>query len=489
MFFPYTSIDSIRALSKKIEDSTDIILGAGPTGLSVGLGVALRSASHNALILEAKSRPGGLAGSFYWKNHIVDYGPHRLSTILDNVRVLAEDLLGPDCLLKMSLHGVQYSGRLFQFPPRVIDWLSPECVYHLVSFGLSYIWGHLVWITRRFDTATFESIMIRKFGNQFYNKIIYPMAKKVWIEPRDIDPSFVTQRFASIHPFEVIKKILIPKQELNPAAFYYPRKGFEQLWLNIAHRFEQEGNHIAYNTKATRVVVQDNKIVRVEFSGPDGDQAIEGDNLNVVSTIPVTGLIQILEGFEPIDRLKELASRLRFKSMLLVAFEFDQPETLPFRTHIYPEDDFIFNRLFEQNQYSRETVEEGKSVVVADITVLQGDPLFEKSDQEIIDRVKKDMAKLRYIKSWKITDAYVGRVEYAYVVPDLETRKSFHEITHILKSIPNLILSGRFGIGEYDNSDYAMDQGLAIGAMLCGESSKLDYLLTLHKTRGRPIVG
>ena len=147
-----------------------LILGAGPTGLGVGLGVALHSASQKVLLVERNSTTGGLGGSFAWKGHSIDYGPHRLSPNLRTVRALVDELLGPDCLIKRSQHGVQFAGRLYQFPPRLVNLLHPAPHYHLLAFAGSFLAAKAQWIVRRFRSDTFETTVVRKFGRRFYRR-------------------------------------------------------------------------------------------------------------------------------------------------------------------------------------------------------------------------------------------------------------------------------------------------------------------------------
>ena len=215
---------------------------------------------------------------------------------------------------------------------------------------------------------------------------------------------------------------------------------------------------------------------------------MEGSSLSVVSTIPILKFLEVLSWSESAALLAK-AKSLKFRSMLLISFEMDQARTLPYRTLIFPEKTFCFNRLFEQNEYSRDTVREGQSVIVADITMNRGDPMMSWSDEQVIEKVKADLSQLSYIPMKKISDVRVDRVEFAYVVPDLESRRVFYDIHHRLKEINNLHLLGRFAVGEYDNSDYAIDHGLALGAVLTGRASRFDYLSTLHTKRGREIVG
>jgi protoporphyrinogen oxidase len=465
-----------------------LILGAGPSGLGSGLGLLLHDYPGRISVVEKRDRPGGLAGSFSWKGHTIDYGPHRLSPNIPELRMLASELLGPDLLLQKSQHGVQMGGRLYQFPPRIVDWLAPRSLWELGRFGGSYVGAKLGWVTRRFEQDTFESIITRKFGHRFYTRIVAPMSEKVWIAPDRIDPAFAELRFAQIQPRAVLRRILFPKQELNPATFYYPRRGYQQIWSSMADWLLWRGHEIVYESEATAIHVEGTRIRAVDLAGPWGKRTVDTERLTVVSTIPLGLLVRLLTGFETTEMQRDL-SRAKVRSMILVAFEFDQPETLPYRTLIFPERSFRFNRLFEQNRYSRACVEEGKSVVVSDTTVDPDSALLDCTDEQLVDLVRRDLSRLRYVDVSRITDATVRRVQYAYVVPDVETRQAMFTTLHQLKALSNLILLGRFSVGEYDNSDYAIDHGLRVGAMLSGRVSQLRYLTEMHDKSSRSIVG
>jgi protoporphyrinogen oxidase len=465
-----------------------VVLGAGPTGLGVGLGLVSHGDHRPVTIVERDDRPGGLAGSFSWNGHTVDQGPHRLSPNIDFVRVLAEELLGPDLLRLKSRHGVQINGKCYQFPPRVIDWLPPPSAWLLGRLVGSFCASKAAWVTRRFRADDFESMAVRKFGRRFYELVLRPMSGKVWADPDRIDPAFVDQRFSLIRPFEVAKRLLLPRQELNPATFYYPRRGFQQLWDCLADYLGRDGERILYQTEPSRIEVDGHRIARVHLKGPGGDRVLEGEDLVLVSTIPLTGLLGLLDGF-PKEELVARAGRIRFRSMILVMFEFDRPQVLPFRTLVFPQSDFCFNRLYEQNQYSPDTVSPGKSVVVADLTLPREDPRMEWEEERLIDLVRADLEKLACVPEGRIVASGVRRIEYAYPVPDLESRRLMHGVLHELKRISNLWVMGRFGAGEYDNSDYALDAGVTLASMISGRLSKLDFLCHMNAKRGRSIVG
>ena len=67
-----------------------IILGAGPSGLSVAYGVK-NNPEIEIEIIEKKDQVGGLAGSFRSEDDFIDYGPHRLAVQNEIIKSIAEE--------------------------------------------------------------------------------------------------------------------------------------------------------------------------------------------------------------------------------------------------------------------------------------------------------------------------------------------------------------------------------------------------------------
>ena len=182
-----------------------------------------------------------------------------------------------------------------------------------------------------------------------------------------------------------------------------------------------------------------------------------------------------------------LAKKVRIRSMYLVIIKFNQNQTLPYRTLIFPEKKFIFNRIFEQNLYSRSTIEKNKSVIVADITFDKNSEFY--SEEKIKEIVKEQISTLNYININKLESIKVELVEHAYVSPEEETRRNFQIIEKKLSEIENLELIGRFGVGEYDNSDYAILNGINLSKYLTSEISKIEYDLVKSGGNQQKILG
>lgn len=469
------------------ENKKILILGAGATGLSVMLGLK-ENLKKNSYIIEKKNKVGGLAGSFVYNNDIIDYGPHRLSIEIKKIKKIAENLLGPNLILKKSQHGVFYKKKIYQFPPRLIDLIDFKTITEGIKFFVSYLAGKFYSIISRFDQENFKNVIINNFGKYFYENIACPMSTKVWGDPNKIDPTFVSQRFSLIKPKEIIKKIFFQKN-LNPTFFYYPKfGGYQAIWDAISENVKNDGAKIINNEEIYSIEINNNKIDKVKTKSTLTQTITEYDlsDGHVVSTIPINYLINSIKNnkFEGLD---QLCAGIRYRSMFLVLFKFNQPQTLKFRTMIFPEKDIIFNRLFEQNQYSRECVEPNKSLVIADITFDKESDFFSKD--EILKKSIEDIKKIPGIDYSKIMHESIFLVDYAYVSPETETKLKFFEIEKKLSTISNLSIIGRFGIGEYDNSDYAIINGLNLSEYLNSKIDKFEYDLLKNQNSNLTILG
>lgn len=453
------------------------VIGAGASGLSSAWSALLSSDSLDIRIIEKSSRVGGLCSYIDWNNHKIDIGPHRLSPNLEEVKRVAEHLLGPKLTVQKSQHGVIINGKIFQFPPRIIDWLNLFGFYFLSRCFFSFIFTKFIWIINRFKRDSFESIMKYTFGSFFYSKIIYPMAEKVWCNPKQIDHSFAELRFGHITPNRVFIESIKKIRKFNPDVFLYPKGGFHKLFESMATEIQQLGGVVSTDSSLYKVNIQNNLIHSLIIKEKNGSQTSYKVK-SVMSSIPVNELIKTFEwSDEKLNDLKKLCAQLNFRSMILVAIEHTEYKNLPYRVIIAPEQDYIFNRVFDQGLYDESTVSKKKSIYVADITCEFMSGLYSESDESIISKVIQDLEKLNLYDQKKFSAAKVVRIPYSYVVPDEVSRKAMYEIRHILKDIKNLKLTGRFSIGEYDNSDYAIQNGLTMGRLLTGKITELDYVL------------
>mgnify|MGYP000851184999 FL=1 len=464
-----------------------LILGAGPSGLSVAYGAKKNNSEIDIKVIEKKNQVGGLAGSFKSGDDFIDYGPHRLSVQNSIIKSIAESLLESNLIINKSQHGVEFNDKLYQFPPKIKDLLNIKSILIIYKLVISYISGKFHWFINRYKNENFNEYILHQFGNFFLNEIAKPMSNKVWGDSDKIDPNFVTQRFSMVKPFEIFKQFIFPSPKLNPSTFYYPKfGGFQAIWDAMSEKLKNNNVDICLNSFPTKIIIENEKIIKIQYKEDDNIKTIDTLNTSVVSTIPILNLVKIIDLKS--EKLVEMAKKIRVRSMYLVVMKFNQNQTLPYRTLIFPEKKFIFNRIFEQNLYSQDSVKTDRSVIVADITYDRNDKNYE-DENKILEKTTEQISKLDYIDMTNLINIELKKVEFAYVSPEIETRKNFDLIRKELEKIDNLHLLGRFGVGDYDNSDYAIINGLNLSDLLTSKITSIDYSLKKSKSTDSKIVG
>ena len=461
-----------------------IIFGAGPSGIGVVCGIDENKKNEIPIIIEKNNRVGGLAGSFILDGDIIDYGPHRLAPTVKQVTKIAMEACGDDLLIQKSEHGVFIHKKLYQFPPQIFQWVNFKSLIFLSKTSISYLKSFLLGVFIKKKKSNFREIIINNFGEYFYKDIIDPMANKVWGSSDSLDTTFVKKRFSQLNPSEFLIKKIFNRKDLNPDNFYYPKNGFQQLWDDLCFKKLKNNCEIRLNTYPKEIFINSENTISEIMLNNGILKNLENDN--IISTIPVIELIKCLKNFDTEiyeDKLKDIEIR----SMMLLIVKLDQPRTLPYRTIIFPQNDVTFNRIFEQNLYSKHTVEKNKSVIVVDVTFDVN--TTEKKINYLFEKSKKDILELEFVDSKKIISIDRKIIKYAYVSPTEKTKKAYEFINTELNKIKNLNILGRFGAGDYDNSDYAIESGINLANYLFANKDKKEYSELIKAREKNIIVG
>ncbi|MBN2712063.1 MAG: hypothetical protein JXR97_06455 [Planctomycetes bacterium] len=472
-------------MNDDLRRETTMILGAGPAGVGTALGLRLHNYGGRTVLVEEEATPGGLSGCFGWRGHHVDFGAHRLSHNVPEIVALARRIVGPELHEPKNSQGLYFADRVLRFPPHLAEWLSPALLARLTLFGCGFLFAHIK-SSFSADPENFVGAIKRMFGETMAEKLVLPMTAKVWGNPEGFSADFARQRFTVASPVQIITRIFNSKKDMTPPTFFYPEKGFGEIWSRMCEWLELRGAELGFGDRPTKIVVENNRVRRVEFANRE---AIEEDGLELVSTIPLIELIPLLEGFEVDRQIEDAMAAVRVRSLHVGAFEFDTPGILPTKVVTFPDPAIPFTRIFEQNGFSRESVCEGKTVIVIERTVDKGGADDQRDDQTILDEMEKGLRQFSFMPMDKMSARTMQRKPYAYLVPEDRTTEAMQILNYRMGAITNLHLTGRFSDGEYDNCDYACEKGIFLGAMLSGKISEWDYILRLEANRGRVITG
>jgi len=433
------------------------ILGAGPAGL--GAAWKLTELSEGEIVLFEKSdRVGGLAGSFSASGVTVDFGAHRLHAgaepeVLDRLKAL----LGPSLRERPRRGAIRLQGRWLNFPLQFADLLlkfPPGLALRcLLDYSLGFLSGHPV------SHADYEGFVRGKFGHTFYELFYRPFAVKVWgLPPDQMSADQARRRIRTQSLVALARKVIlgaIKTSRADGSIYYYPRKGYGQICDDIHREILTRGVEVKLRA-GVRALQREGDGFLVEFDEGGRAGRISADC--IISTIPLTLLVNLFDpppGFEVVE-----ASRsLRYRSIILVYLIVGRPRVGDRDAYYFPEEQFIFNRVSEQKNFSEEMVPEDRTVLCCDISCNRGDGTWLSQDSGLVERAISDLEKVGLLAPSEVSDYFVRRIEFAYPIYDLTYRDALDTLVRYCHSIPNLVTIGRQGLFLHNNTHHSLLMG------------------------------
>ena len=219
---------------------------------------------------------------------------------------------------------------------------------------------------------------------------------------------------------------------------------------------------------------------RIKYNGPNDFtityNTLEGECVesatNVISTIPATHLVRMLEPACP-DEVTEAARSLRFRDLITVTVMLKKEQVTP-DTWLYVHDeDLLFARLHEPKNWSKAMVPGPEyTSVVCECFCSKEDEIWALSDEQLGARVVSDLAdRLGFIDPSEVVDVCVIRTVYAYPVYDLEYRGKVDKIYGFVNQHEGLHMVGRGGTFRYNNADHSIEMGQLLGKRMLGEDT------------------
>jgi protoporphyrinogen oxidase len=181
------------------------------------------------------------------------------------------------------------------------------------------------------------------------------------------------------------------------------------------------------------------------------------DCSHVVSSMPFGALLRAMDPPVPDDVLAA-ANALTYRDFMTVALVVPQEYSFP-DNWIYIHDPGVkVGRVQNFGSWSPYLVKEGRTCLGLEFFVNEGDQMWTKSDEELIEQGKREMQTLGLIKDVsKVEAGYVVRMPKAYPVYD----DVYHANVEVLRDwiaehVPNVFPTGRNGMHKYNNQDHSM---------------------------------
>jgi len=479
-------IQSCTIPGERSTTSRNVVIGAGPTGLS-----AAYHLDKDSVLLEQNERVGGWCRSIETNGFTFDFAGHIMFSNDPYVHELYRMLLGDNVhwqereawIYSKSVYTrYPFQGSLYGLPPDVIK----ECIIGAIEARFGALkaatkssHGHgtngtnstngtngtcklndccadgimeaSVPLADASNSAprNFEEFIYKVWGAGIAKHFAIPYNRKLWSVPlSEMETSWLGGRVPLPDLEEMIEGALSPAPKpMGPnARFGYPlRGGFQALmdgWLPYLRGEVRLKTRVAHVSPSRREVVL------------EGGRKIPYEHL--ISTMPLPVLIRQI-GEEAPPQIRSAASRLRQVAVRCVHIGVGR-EQLTDKHWIYYPEDTVFHRIFVQWNASPHCNPPGGFGLTCEITYSKYKPL--PCDGE--DLVKRCIDDCIQVGMFRRDDPIWATAQCdlpaAYVVYDHDRARAVQEIREWLEA-QDIILAGRYSEWEYYNSDHAFLAG------------------------------
>lgn len=441
-----------------------VVLGAGIGGLSAGYFLA-KTGKYEVTVLEQAPVTGGLCASFEYDGFTLDYGAHKIYSVIPGVLDEIQALMGDRLLTLPKKNRLFLRGHLVDYPLKLGNLAKVLGFGTFMQIGLGYALELARALLGRPAPRSYEDYMIQRFGRPAYELVFEPLADKVWGGPDTLHPEMARARLPASGGLEVILKLLGIKKETaetNAEFFYYPRAGFGDLPQAMVDYIEANGGQVLVDVDVQELVRDGNKITAVRGFVDGKSTEFETDYL--VSSIPLPVLGRLLFGAdaEVLPSIEELA----FRHLVIVYIFAEKDLLLEDQWIFFPERDYIFSRIFEQKQMNPGLGPAGRTAIACDFTCNEGSWQWQASDEMLAEKTIAGLVRGGFLNEADVSGTYVVRRRNFYPRYDLNYVEKLKQVSAQLQAAENLLLTGRIGMYNYNNSDHCVDMGRFIAENL-----------------------
>lgn len=432
-----------------------VIIGAGPAGLSLAY-YLLHGKERNisVTVVEKEEYVGGIASGFKHKGLIFDYGSHRLHpTTGENLLEDIRGFLGDDLLDRPRDGRARLLGRYVKFPLKLFDFM----VHLPISFFLGILADILSkpFRKKKKNPRSFSDVLLHGLGKTICTHFYFPYAEKLWgFSPETLSAVQAQRRVSANSIGKMIIKVLsvIPIfRKKGAGRFFYPRKGFVQIFDGFAGKIREKGGRILLSHELKSIDPVEKRILTKNDATVPYDFAF--------STIPIPDFMNALKGKKP-DTLVQTCKEVNYRGMLFCYLILNTQQFTRYDAHYFPEQGIVFSRLSEPKNYSASSMPEGLTGLCAEIPCRIGGKLWNTQQDKIAGLVIHGLRQVGLPVDGLVTESFVRRTAHAYPLYDLEFENRIQVIEDYLNTIPDIISLGRQALFVHDNTHHTIEMGL-----------------------------
>ncbi len=437
-----------------------VILGGGLAGLSAGC--ILTNAGRTVSVFERDPVVGGLSKTIERNGFRFDLGGHRFHTRDEMIDAFIRKLMGDELLSVRRSSKIYLRNKYFDYPLKPLNAMFGMGIPTTARILVDYLLETIRQARRKKKVLSLEDWVVGKFGRTMFTIYFKEYSEKVWgIDCSRISAAWVAQRIKGLSLARAMKNAFIRASGKDLATltdrFFYPKLGIGRLSERLREEIEKGNNNVFTDAGIIAVNHSDFLITSVSVGRRGSIWSVPADDF--ISSIPLTKLVGMLNPAPP-DAVLKIASKLRFRDLVIAAIMVDR-ERVTDQTWIYiPEQKIPFGRIHEPTNWSPAMAPTGKSLLVVEFFSSRGDAVWNMRDDRLADLTVEYLAKLGFITAQEVLDSMIVRVPKAYPLFEIGYGDLVGSLHDYLGRFKNLRIAGRSGMFRYYNMDVAIRSGM-----------------------------
>jgi protoporphyrinogen oxidase len=232
------------------------------------------------------------------------------------------------------------------------------------------------------------------------------------------------------------------------------------MWERATEQVLAAGGEVRMGTAATRLHRAEGRVVAVDVRTTDDAGQVTGEDRlpadEVISSMPLPELVLVMDPPAP-EHVQQAARALSHRDFLTVALVVPEEGIFPDNWIYIHAPEVEVGRIQNYGSWSPFMVKEGRTCLGLEYFVFEGDEMWTKSDDDLIEQAKREIAFLGLVDPAKVELGHVVRVPKAYPTYDtgyldrIETMRKWVEA-----NASNVHPVGRNGMHRYNNQDHSM---------------------------------
>lgn len=436
-----------------------VVVGAGPAGLTAAW--EAQTQHLETIVLEKDPQyVGGISRTVLHNGYRFDIGGHRFFSKSEAVTRWWKERLPDDFIQVSRKSRIFYRGKFFDYPLKPRNALVNLGFWTSVGCVLSYAWARLQPVK---PERSFEDWVSNRFGRRLFKMFFKTYTEKVWgVSTQELSAHWAAQRIKGL---SLSKAIINAFKGKSPAEgpviktlvdhFDYPRLGPGQMWERVAVELKAMGGEIEMGWEVVKIRHAAGRVTALEAVGPGGERR-EFFADNFILSLP---LQETILAFDPplAPAVQAAARQLGYRDFITVALVVEGENPFPDNWIYIHEPGVKMGRIQNFKNWSAAMIgRAGTTCLGLEYFCFAGDELWSKSDAELIELGRQELAQIGIVTADRIREGMVVRMEKAYPIYDSTYAANVGLLREALGQFSNLQPVGRNGMHKYNNQDHSM---------------------------------